>query len=189
MSSTTEVRIPVLSDRLDDMESKLPGPARAGLRLQRAIAQRGIAASRSAIGTVRDASKVAGRRAASSAKTVWGTARSASDKITDTATTETKKVAGQASAQAKRVVRTAKAQGAEVAGEGRTAMADAIDATESMLDSVAGRIESVEPKSTDYEKWSKDELYDKAQELDIAGRSTMSKDELIGALRSASVPA
>lgn len=35
-----------------------------------------------------------------------------------------------------------------------------------------------------YEEWTKDELYGRAQELGIEGRSHMSKDELIDALRS-----
>ena len=35
-----------------------------------------------------------------------------------------------------------------------------------------------------YEEWTKDELYERAQELDIDGRSDMSKDELIDALRN-----
>ena len=35
-----------------------------------------------------------------------------------------------------------------------------------------------------YEEWTKDELYERAQELDIEGRSDMTKDELIEALRS-----
>ena len=35
-----------------------------------------------------------------------------------------------------------------------------------------------------YEEWTKDELYDRAQELDVEGRSTMTKDELIDALRT-----
>ena len=39
-------------------------------------------------------------------------------------------------------------------------------------------------KSSRYEDWSKDELYDKAQEVGIEGRSDMSKDELIDALRN-----
>lgn len=34
-----------------------------------------------------------------------------------------------------------------------------------------------------YEEWTKEELYDRARELDIEGRSDMSKDELIAALR------
>ncbi|MEM8770065.1 MAG: Rho termination factor [Pseudomonadota bacterium] len=35
-----------------------------------------------------------------------------------------------------------------------------------------------------YEEWPKDELYQRARELDIKCRSSMSKDELIKALRS-----
>lgn len=34
-----------------------------------------------------------------------------------------------------------------------------------------------------YEEWTKDELYDKAREVGIPGRSRMSKDELIKELR------
>ena len=37
--------------------------------------------------------------------------------------------------------------------------------------------------SPPYEKWTKQELYDKAKEVGIEGRSTMSKQELIKALR------
>lgn len=39
-------------------------------------------------------------------------------------------------------------------------------------------------QSPSYDEWSKDDLYDRAQELDIEGRSDMTKDELIEALRS-----
>ncbi|MEN3791493.1 Rho termination factor N-terminal domain-containing protein [Fulvimarina sp. MAC3] len=39
-------------------------------------------------------------------------------------------------------------------------------------------------KSPPYEEWTRDELYERAQELDIDGRSNMSKDELIDALRN-----
>ena len=35
-----------------------------------------------------------------------------------------------------------------------------------------------------YEEWTKDELYERARELDVEGRSEMTKDELIDALRS-----
>ena len=34
-----------------------------------------------------------------------------------------------------------------------------------------------------YEDWTKEALYERAQELDIDGRSDMTKDELIAALR------
>ncbi|MCK0149495.1 Rho termination factor N-terminal domain-containing protein [Marivita sp. S6314] len=39
-------------------------------------------------------------------------------------------------------------------------------------------------KADAYEDWTKDDLYDRAKELDIDGRSDMTKDELISALRS-----
>ena len=35
-----------------------------------------------------------------------------------------------------------------------------------------------------YEDWTKDELYERAQEIGIEGRSDMTKDELIKALRN-----
>ena len=38
-------------------------------------------------------------------------------------------------------------------------------------------------RSGSYEDWTKEELYSRAQELEIAGRSTMTRDELIEALR------
>ncbi len=34
-----------------------------------------------------------------------------------------------------------------------------------------------------YEEWSKDDLYARAQELDVEGRSDMTKDDLMEALR------
>ena len=39
-------------------------------------------------------------------------------------------------------------------------------------------------KSGSYEDWTKDDLYGRAQEIGIEGRSDMSKDELIDALRN-----
>ena len=38
--------------------------------------------------------------------------------------------------------------------------------------------------SPSYDDWAKDDLYERAQELDIDGRSSMTKDELIDALRN-----
>lgn len=39
-------------------------------------------------------------------------------------------------------------------------------------------------ESPPYEDWTKDDLYERAQELGIEGRSEMDKDELISALRN-----
>lgn len=38
-------------------------------------------------------------------------------------------------------------------------------------------------KSPPYEEWTKDDLMERARELEIEGRSKMNKDELIDALR------
>jgi hypothetical protein len=40
-------------------------------------------------------------------------------------------------------------------------------------------------ESSPYDDWTKAELYERAQEVGIDGRSSMSKSELISALRSA----
>lgn len=39
-------------------------------------------------------------------------------------------------------------------------------------------------ESKPYEEWTKDELYERAGEIGIEGRSDMDKDELISALRN-----
>lgn len=39
-------------------------------------------------------------------------------------------------------------------------------------------------KAPPYEEWTKDDLYSRAQEIGIDGRSDMSKDQLIEALRT-----
>ncbi|AUR36705.1 Rho termination factor [Phaeobacter piscinae] len=39
-------------------------------------------------------------------------------------------------------------------------------------------------KAPPYEDWTKDELMERARELEVEGRSTMKKDELIKALRN-----
>ena len=38
-------------------------------------------------------------------------------------------------------------------------------------------------KAPPYEEWTRDELHDRARELDVEGRSDMTKNELIAALR------
>ncbi len=39
-------------------------------------------------------------------------------------------------------------------------------------------------QSGKYEEWSKEQLYDKAQQVGIEGRSSMTKSELVDALRN-----
>lgn len=42
---------------------------------------------------------------------------------------------------------------------------------------------SIQGQGTKYEEWTKDKLYQKAKEVGIEGRSNMSKQELVDALR------
>jgi hypothetical protein len=120
--------------------------------------------------------------------TVAGQARAAVDRTAGDATAGIKQVSGEVRAMAdrtagdvttgaKQVVGQAKAQGEEAAGR---------------LDSIADRTtqratHAVDPSpttGTPYEQWTRADLYERAQELDIEGRSTMSKQQLIDALRA-----
>ncbi len=62
---------------------------------------------------------------------------------------------------------------------------------EGMSREKAARIANSDPQevgrrggeASPYEEWTKDELYERAKELEVEGRSDMTKDELIEALR------
>lgn len=110
-------------------------------------------------GRVAEASLVAGR-------TVVGQTRAAIDRTVASASKGTAEVSGQVDAQ-----------GAAVA---------------TTIDHEANRIadranEAVDPKpgtGVPYEDWTRAELYQRAQELDIDGRATMNKAQLVRALRA-----
>jgi hypothetical protein len=102
------------------------------------------------------------------ARTTAGQARSAVERTSKVAETTVKQTVGQAKRQA-----------------GATAAASR-DATGELLDDAAAAVDpDASPRGIAYENWTKSDLYDRAQELDIDGRSSMSKRQLIAALRSA----
>jgi hypothetical protein len=107
---------------------------------------------------VLDVSRVAG-------KTVVGQTRAAAEHTAASATTGMHEITGQARAQGERV------------GKATS------QATKQVLDT-ADRVVSTEPSSgTPYEQWTRVDLYHRAQELDVDGRATMNKQQLIAALR------
>ena len=118
------------------------------------------------VGQAESATKRTAAEASSGAKQVVGQARSAAGRTAGQASKGAKEVTGQARAQGKR------------AGDRLDRVADRT--TKRAVDAV----DQTPSSGTPYEQWSKSDLYDRAQELDIEGRSTMSKTQLIKALRA-----
>lgn len=124
------------------------------------------------VGTTRSVLSVLGDGVASAVKTlrdsganVAGQGRSAADRTRISATRNVRETVGQARAQG------------ELASE---RLDDIADRTARRVTSV---VDDSPSTGTPYEEWTKSELYERAQELDIDGRSGMSKRELIRALR------
>ena len=177
--STLTTRI---NDRLDDFEHQLPAPLSSSLKLQRSIADRasaGVCRTAAAIGET-------GRRAAQvnmwALRTITGTARRA----TAESARATRTLLGQTRAQTARMRETTTTALADVADTLRTAAGDVADRTEAALDAADASISA--PTGTTNERFedlTKAELYRRAKALDIEGRSSMTKDELVTALARA----
>ena len=161
-------RVDNLTRRLDRLEAELPPiPARA-IGLTRAIAHR---ANTTATDVANDVGRQLGRftsTASTALSTTVGQARSAVDRTSSTAQRTSKETIGQARAQSKLTVKAAQ----------RSATALLDDATRALEPYGDG-------KPSAFDDWTKAELYERAQEVDIDGRSSMSKRELVRALRSA----
>jgi len=157
-----------VTERLDDLEESLPSIPSKGLNLTRASARRVIDTSADVVCTV--------RRAADS---VW-----------NTAATSTRTSVGQASSAVSRTAKTASDAARQTAGQVRAETAQTVDAatqaTERLLDEGALAIDADRPNpGVPYGQWTKAQLYDRAQELDLDGRSSMTKKQLVAALGSA----
>lgn len=161
-------RFDEIADYLDRLEADLPAiPARA-LGLTRATVHR---VNDVAIGVATDVARQVGLvtgTAETAVSTTVGQARSAVDRTTKMVKKTANETTGQARAQASRTV--------DAAAQATSALLD--DATRAVEPDGTGR-----PASLD--NWSKADLYERAQELDIEGRSSMSKRELVKALRAA----
>jgi len=85
-----------------------------------------------------------------------------------------------------RVERSARTGVNTVKGQAKAQASMTADVAESEASSLLGRAtRSVEGDPTErLEEWTKADLYERAQELDLEGRSTMSKKQLVSALRS-----
>lgn len=153
-------------EHLDELEAKLPPLAANTIKLNRAAYSR----------TTRDFGKLAKLGASSASafvraaevglRTIAGTANWSAEETTSVATTGARHTVGQTKAQTKLAVEKTSEEIAELA------------------DDIAPATAST-PSASDLKDKTKRDLYDIAQELDITGRSTMSKTQLITAITNA----
>lgn len=121
-----------------------------------------------------------------SAETVRTTGRRALGDVRQASSTignRARSAAGQVSGNLSAVGDTADRVEDQVERQGRKSAGKVVKATDTATaqTSAAG----ANRPTGSYENWTKDELYERAQELDIDGRSGMSKSQLVKALRSA----
>ncbi len=157
-----------LSQRLDQLENRLhPLPAKS-FALGRATVRRTNDVVVSVVSDVARRMDAVVNTARTGVRTTAGQTKSAVERTTKMAETTAKQTVGQAKQQA-----TATATAAR-------------NATGELLDDATATVDpDAAPRGIAYEEWTKSDLYDRAQELDIDGRSSMSKRQLINALRSA----
>ncbi len=156
-----------LTDRLDQLETSLPSVPAKSLAFGRATARRVIDTTSDVAGTI-------GRRL---------------DSVRSTAATSAKTSVGQATSAVNRTAKVAGDTARQTAGQVRAEAEQTIDAAtqaaEQLLDDGAQAVDPDRPNpGVPYSQWSKAQLYERAQQLDVDGRSSMSKKQLVTALRA-----
>ncbi len=157
-----------LTQRLDQLEHRLPPLPAKSFALGRATVRRTNDVVVSVVSDVARRMDTVVKTARTGARTTAGQAKSAVERTTQMAETTAKQTIGQAERQAASTTDAAQ------------------EATGELLDDATTTVDpDAAPRGIAYEDWTKSDLYERAQELDIDGRSSMSKRELIAALRSA----
>jgi hypothetical protein len=177
-----------VTENLDRLEAALPPVSARVFRLQRAIAGNVCDRLSAVTGAMTDSTKNFVDTARLSGKTVTGQTRAAGADVIGTATTGARQVAGQAQAAGTRVAKSARTGARTVSGQanaqGRRLSATAQRETTELLDSAIDAVDDTPGSGRPYEQWTKAELLERARQLDIEGRSGLSKKELIKALRA-----
>jgi hypothetical protein len=157
-----------LTERLDQIEARLPLLPAKSFALGRAAVRRTNDVAVAVVSQVARRVDAVADTARTGARITAGQTRSAVERTSKVAETTARQTIGQARYQA-----------AATAAASRDATGDLLD------DATAAVDPDAPPRGIAYEQWTKSDLYERAQELDIEGRSSMSKRQLIAALRSA----
>ena len=172
-----------IEQRLDRLEKRLPALPAAGLRLQRSVAQRGCAIIDSVAKVwARSVSGIAGD-IGEATKTVAGTANDAGADAVDAVKTSSRRITGQARAESSEAIDDARRHidlASQATGEVVDRVATDVTRAADALTAIADPDRT--PTGETYDELTKPELYRRAADHDIAGRSQMSKSELIDAL-------
>jgi hypothetical protein len=161
-------RFDELTNGLDRLEAGLPLIPSRAIGLTRSSARRmGVTASAVATDVGRHLERL-GATATTALSTSIGQTRSAAVRTSSTARRTTKEAIGQTRAQTERTARVAESSAGALLADATRAVEPDDGGTPASLDD-----------------WTKAQLYERAQALDIEGRSSMSKSELVRAIRSA----
>lgn len=178
-----------LTKRLDDLEESLPTLPSKSLQFGRAATRRVIDTTVDIVTTISRSVNGVVDEAATSAKTTAGQTRAAVDRSATTARDSAREAAEQARAAVDRTTEAVRTSAKQAAGQARAEAGQVVDAAssaaEQLLDEGTQAVDPDRPNpGIPYARWTKSQLYDRAQELDIEGRSAMTKKELVEALRS-----
>lgn len=155
-----------VTDRLDRLEDSLPAIASKTVAFGRATARRTTDTVGAIIGDVSGRADNIGRSISTAGRTAVGQARSVADRSITTICNGTKEVMGQTRAQSGAVVESIEHE------------------VEELLDTATDAVDPATQRPSSLADLSKGELYARAQTHDVPGRSTMTRDELVDALRA-----
>lgn len=167
----------------------LASPIRQMYQFNRAAVTTVADTTREVLSIVFDGTVSATRAMRDAGATAVGQARSAVDRSVAEAGDNVKSVAKHAGSAATATAETTTNRMREAVGQaraqGRRAAEQVDRAAASTADRATRAVDGSPSSGTPYEQWTKADLYDRAQELDIEGRASMNKRQLISALRAA----
>ena len=179
MSSTCQT----IERRLDDLERRLPALAATSLRMQRLIGARLLSVASEVGQAWQNSARAASQASSTSVKTVAGTARDAGEETVNAASTAVRRVTGQAEAEGRQMTDAVTTEAGEAVDSAKEAADELRRTAVEAVDAVAKAVDPDRtPTGESFEELTKAELYRRAASLEIAGRSKMSKQQLIDAL-------